>query len=25
VKRTSGTVQKFLIGYRPSRLKPEML
>ena len=25
VKRTSGTVQKFLISYRPSRLKPEML
>lgn len=25
VKRTSGNVQKFLIGYRPSRLKPETL
>ena len=25
VKRTSGNVQKFLIGYRPSRLKPESL
>ena len=25
VKRTSGDVQKFLIAYRPSRLKPETL
>ena len=25
VKRTSGNLQKFLISYRPSRLKPEML